>query len=111
MRIVHEVKAMAPNRTERVTRTRVTPTPKERQDLEALIGDGKASIERSRSIKFSVGYGNISIHSTCGVRLTCNQDEDTLRRATDIATSICDRVVFEQDTEVMKEFLEHYASQ
>lgn len=75
---------------------------------EELVGDGLAEVERLRSAGYSMGYGNVRIHGHCKVKLTCNQDAETIKRASDIASYIVDDTIFQEDAQVMQEFLEHH---
>lgn len=60
-----------------------------RDTLTSLVGDGLARVGVSLGIKDS-DYGN-GFEAFCSVQLTCNQDEDSVRAAQEIAVDLVER--------------------
>ena len=71
-------------------------------NLEDLIGDGNASIGRSKTIKMSLPYGEAGMSSTCTVHLTCNQDIKSIQRASVLCAKIVDKMLEEDQVEIAK---------
>lgn len=74
---------------------------------EEVVGNGLAEVDRSRSSGFSIKFGAIRINSHCRVKLTCNQDVETIEKAASIASYIVDKVVFQDDAQIMEDYLKH----
>lgn len=63
------------------------PIPEETMDeLEKLIGNGESTITVGKELKVSENYRTAG--SSCFVKLTCNQDLDTVLAAREIATTL-----------------------
>lgn len=73
------------------------------QDLKN--GDGAAQVERGRQLRLALPFGAAAITSTCDVRLTCNQDKATVKRAAKAAMKLVDAVL-EDDLDDMERFLD-----
>jgi hypothetical protein len=73
---------------------------------EEILGDCNASVSRTRTVKFAVPdtFGT-SVSSSCTVSLTCNQDTETIKKA----SQYCKRAVkhlLKEDMQEMAEFIE-----
>jgi hypothetical protein len=64
---------------------------------DTLVGDGGAKIAKGRSVKHGVGYGDFSTESWVSVSLTCNQDDDTLRKGAATAARIAETIISRED--------------
>lgn len=73
--------------------------------VDVLLGDQKAAVTRGRTIKRSIPFGEASISATCNVYLTCNQDVETIKRASQAAMDIAMDVLREQDAPDMEAFI------
>jgi hypothetical protein len=75
---------------------------------EEVLGNGKAQVNRSRSTGYSMNFGSVRIQSHCSITLSCNQDVATIAQAAEVISHIVDKVVFEDDAQVMQDYLEHH---
>lgn len=80
------------------------PIPEDTMDeLEALLGDGQATVTVGKDIKMSENYKTAG--SSCFVKLTCNQDINTVLKTREIATTLALAFVeqgFEQSQYVLQ---------
>lgn len=67
-------------------------------------GDGAAQVERGRQLRLSLPYGAASITSTCEIRLTCDQDRATVKKAAKAAMKMVDSIL-EDDLDDMEKFI------
>lgn len=77
---------------------------------DVLLGDGKATVERTRYAKHGIGYGDFAISGSCTVSLSCNQDDKTIIEACKKAGQIADAVM-KQDDEKMVRIVEAVAKE
>lgn len=70
--------------------------------VDVLLGDENARITRGREVKHGVGYGDFSTGSWVSVSLTCNQDDNTLRKAVATASSIVEKIITREDARLGK---------
>jgi len=71
----------------------VTESKVHYQKTDVLLGDGNATVERTRYAKHGVGYGAFAISGSCTVSLRCNQDDKTIMEAIEKAGFIADQVM------------------
>ena len=67
-----------------------------------LIGDGKANVSRTRTIKMSLPYGAAAMSASCTVALTCNQDDKTIHKTSKLCTRIIEKLMEEDQAEIAK---------
>lgn len=72
--------------------------------VEGLLGDENSQIERGRSVRMAIPYGELAITSSCNIRLTCNQDKGTILTSSRKAMEIIDEIL-EDDAPFMEDFL------
>lgn len=51
------------------------------EDVSVLLGDGRASVNRSLSVRYANKYSRVSLGTHVSVSLSCNQDTETIERA------------------------------
>lgn len=69
---------------------------------DVLLGDSKASVERTRYAKHGIGYGEFAISGSCTVSLSCNQDDKTIVEACKKAGQIADAVMKRDDEKMLR---------
>lgn len=66
--------------------------------MQEILGDGNATVTVGLDVKQSVDYGN-SAGCSVFVKLTCNQDEDSIEKAHNIATELAKKWVDDGQSE------------
>jgi len=72
--------------------------------IDELLGDGEAQVERGRSIRMALPYGEMAVTSTCNIRVPCNSDAATILAVSRKAMGMIDEIL-EEDEEFMSKFL------
>lgn len=85
-----EVYAVQKNDPNRKTRRQF----KDILQTEVLLGDGKAEAGRDIHLSIKGGeYDAVMMGSTARVRITCNQDNDTILKAMETAEKLCEKAI------------------
>lgn len=69
--------------------------------IEDLLGDGNATVTVGLDVKQSVDYGNAAGCSVF-IKLTCNQDEETIEKTHAIACRLAEKYVDEGQAKAAK---------
>jgi Na+-transporting NADH:ubiquinone oxidoreductase subunit NqrF len=72
--------------------------------LSGLLGDGNAQVERGRTIRMALPYGEVAVSTTCSVRATCNQDKSTVMATARTLDKIITEVL-DEDVPYIEDFL------
>ena len=76
------------------TKRRAMKRVKDVVETDTLLGDEKAGVDRNFFLTVKGGqYNDISVGASATVRLTCNQDDETINKALDTAEALAQEAI------------------